>query len=225
VCEADPVLGAFEWSSFAVEPVAAPSAQISISITAYNDVACTNKSSSFLRAPNPLIFTDLACFPGPFFIGRLFYVKAVSCTSNSTFQLSTNSDKSCTSLGNLSVVSGYCNRVPELSFLASSDIWFVVSCTMLSSATSAPAQPCLYGSLCLPIPDFAFFIIAALLSAHLLQAVVWAVVAKRKVVFSAANFLIVVLVPVFGLVLWLRLCRKSQLHAREETLLEEIHHE
>jgi hypothetical protein len=202
VCEADPVLAAFDWSTFAMGPLApAAAAQISMSITSYDDKDCTKQSSSFLSAPNPFVFTDQACFPGFLLAGKLFWVKASACNSNSTFQLSINADKACLKDAQLSVANAGCNSIPEISSFAPAAVWFKASCTSPSL--------CKYPTLCLLIPDSAFYALMAVLLLHLAQAAAWAAVSKRKFLFAATDFLIVILVPVLGLVKWLPLCRSK----------------
>ena len=219
VCDSDPVLGAFDWSTFAAgSSTATAAATTTVSITAYDDVACSKMSSSYLSAANPLVFTDQGCAPGPLINGIMLYVKAVSCSSaNVTFQVTNNVDKSCPAEGTISLARGVCGQITDLNAVVYSDVWVVASCTPSSS------PPCKFVKLCLLIPDSAFYAIAAALLLHLLQAVSWVVISKRKRLFSVRNLLIVLFIPVFGLVRWLPLCRPSSSPPRQcETLLEDL---
>jgi hypothetical protein len=218
VCDSDPVLGAFDWSTFVARPSTSPtSALTTLSITAYDDAVCSMKSSSYLSAPNPLVFTDQGCTPGPLINGIILYVKAVSCSSaNVTFQLTFNVDKSCPAEGIVSLGRGVCGQITDLNKVVSSDVWVIASCT-------PPSHPCKFGKLCLLIPDSALYAIVAALLLHLLQAAIWVVISKRKLLFSVQNLLIAVFIPVFGLVTWLPLCRSYSSTARRGgTLLQDM---
>jgi len=103
-----------------------------------------------------------------------------------------------------------------------------------SNAASAPSssvtdEPCKNGrldTLCLPIPAPAFYGILAAVVVHLLQAVAWIVVARTKLLFSCRHFCVVLFVPIFGLFLWLQLCRTSNFSktaGNRDTLLSEMH--
>jgi hypothetical protein len=70
-------------------------------------------------------------------------------------------------------------------------------------SASDGTHTCENGKLCLPISDGVFYALVAVLLVHVSQAVAWAVVSKRKRVFSAGSFLVVLFVPVLGLVMWL----------------------
>ena len=218
-CEVDPVLGAFDWSTFA--SVAPPAARISISVTAYNNGNCTNMSSTFGMAPNPFVFTDQGCFPGPIVLTNQLFLKALSCGTNVTFQLSPN-DPSCVGnqLENASVIRGACHyenlNVPGLP------VSFLYTCNEMPPSASDGTHTCENGKLCLPISDGVFYALVAVLFVHVSQAAAWAVVSKRKRVFSAGSFLVILFVPVVGLVMWLRVCRSSAVPQRHETLLSDI---
>jgi subtilisin family serine protease len=203
VCNTDSVLSAFDWSTFAMGASATPAgAQMTMSIASYDDKDCTKMSSSFLSAPNPLVFTDQACVPGFVLSGKLLWVKATSCDSNSSFQISFNSEKACAKDVLASQMNGLCGQIPEISSFAPST-WLKFTCSSTSISS------CKYPKLCLLIPDSAFYAIIALFLLHLTQAVAWTVISKRKLMFSIADFVIILLLPVFGLVKWLPVCRPS----------------
>jgi uncharacterized protein (TIGR03792 family) len=88
--------------------------------------------------------------------------------------------------------------------------------------SSASDGTCKNGKLCLLISDAAFYAILAVVLVHVLQAAVWAVVSKRKRLFSARSFFVVLFVPVVGLVMWLQVCRSPAATQRQESLLSDV---
>jgi len=216
-CEADAALNVFDWSTFA--SVAPAAARVSISVTAFNNKNCTNMSSTFGTAPNPFVFTDQACFPGPIVPPTQLFLKALSCGTNVTFQRSPN-DPSCVGnqLQRITVVKGAC-LIEDLNSPAL-PVSFMYTCNELPS--SASDGTCNNGKLCLLVSDAAFYAILAVVLVHVLQAAAWAVVSKRKRLFSAGRFLVVLFVPVVGLVMWLQVCRSPAVTQRQETLLSDM---
>jgi hypothetical protein len=91
---------------------------------------------------------------------------------------------------------GCCTNVPKS---------FTISCR--SSVAPQPTSDCANGRLCLAISDNVFYAIMALLLAHVIQAIAWTLLAKRRQKFTVACFLLVSLLPVLGLMGWIVVCR------------------
>ena len=103
---------------------------------------------------------------------------------------------------------------------------WVASAISPSTPSSAVVDSCTsrVGGLCLPVsaPVFYFIIVAA--SLHILQAIAWIVVARQKhmQLFSLKHFLVVLIIPIFGLFMWLQLCRFQKSPKNRDTLLTDM---
>jgi len=119
------------------------------------------------------------------------------------------------------------------NWLNSSTIVLFVASNTASAPPSAPpsAVPdssCVNGRLggmCLTTPAPAFYFALSTAFVHLVQAVAWFVVARAKQLFSFRHFCVVLLVPIFGLFLWVQLCRSPMTSKNRDTLLRNLHGE
>ena len=94
-----------------------------------------------------------------------------------------------------------------------------------SSPSALLDDPCKdrrLGNLCLSIAAPAFYTVLAISVAHIVQALAWVVVSRKKMLFSLAHFFAVLFVPVFGLVMWLPLCRNAKTTVDRKTLLHDL---
>ena len=216
-CETEPVLSAFDWSTLAV--VTPPGAQITVSITAYENEDCTNTSKTFGTAPNPFVFTDQSCFPGPLVEPNRLYLKAFSCAANVTFIRSVN-DPSCGGK-TVSFSQDACalDLGDEKEDAPGTSQSFVYTCNRMAPSA---VDSCTHPKLCLAISDAAFYSILALLFVHVVQASAWAIFARKKRVFWLVGMLVVSLLPGIGLVVWLRVLYPSAAPGRKETLLGDL---
>ena len=115
------------------------------------------------------------------------------------------------------------------NWLSSSTIvQFVASNTGYAPPSAVPDSSCVNGRLggvCLTIPAPAFYFALSAAFVHLVQAVAWFVVARAKQLFSFRHFFVVLLVPIFGLFLWVQLCRSPMTSKNRHTLLRNLHGE
>ncbi len=94
-----------------------------------------------------------------------------------------------------------------------------------SSPSALLDDPCKdrkLGNLCLSIAAPAFYAVLAISVAHIVQALAWVVVSRKKILFSLVHFFAVLFVPVFGLVMWLPLCRNPKITVDRKTLLHDL---
>ena len=107
---------------------------------------------------------------------------------------------------------------------------FVVSLVVESSGFSPPAtspptgDPCenrRIGGSCISISAPAFYAILAVAVVHVLQVFIWVVLSSRqRGFFSLLRFSFLLFIPIFGIVVWLPLCRKSA--EKKGTLLLDV---
>jgi thiol-disulfide isomerase/thioredoxin len=94
-----------------------------------------------------------------------------------------------------------------------------------SSPSALSDDPCKdrrLGNLCLSIAAPAFYAVLAISVAHIVQALAWVVISRKKMLFSFAHFFAVLFVPVFGLAMWLPLCRNPKITVDRKTLLHDL---
>jgi hypothetical protein len=227
LCKTDSVLGEFDWGTLTV--ISPQAAGVIMRITAYNDHNCSDAPNSIGNnsAPNPFVFNDRSCAPGASFEHNQLYFKAETCASNASFESSLNvpSCSVSTQVGfaksvQASFVQGQC--IPANVFFRAVSLQsaidalkrrsyqnvpnsFSISCRSIVAPQST--SDCINGTLCLAVSDNVFNAIMGLLLAHVVQAIVWTVFAKRREKFTVACFILVSMLPVLGLVGWLVICR------------------
>jgi thiol-disulfide isomerase/thioredoxin len=96
-----------------------------------------------------------------------------------------------------------------------------VSSAISDKAPAPVTEPCVsrVGDLCLSVSSRVFYSLVSIASLHILQALAWAVVSKRKLLFSYRHFFVVLFVPIFGLFMWWQLCRFQKSAKNKDTLL------
>jgi hypothetical protein len=144
---------------------ALPDTTINMNITYFSDSNCKNmKSNPYMSAPNPLVFNDVDCSPGPVDNRNQFFVRARSCGTGFSFAVE---PQTCDPVSSFTYPNGMCQPSPDPTKISTEFIIIQCSgpriiaqilfysnteCSILNVSSSTAANPILVTSdACTPL--------------------------------------------------------------------------